>query len=131
MKKTVYFFALCLLFFSCSEKEKPIVMDLSTINFGGTWKLVESYVSPGGETSWEPVEDGLEYTFDGDGSFTATWEVCNSGSYSFQDETLVLNCDSEDGRNESYRLVSYNDKEMILSYAGCIEACKYKYLKIE
>ncbi|MDT0676080.1 lipocalin family protein [Autumnicola musiva] len=122
--------AVFLLIFGCnSEDEEITVLDVSIQNLTGTWKLTEVYVSPGGETEWRPVANGHTYTFSGNGTFSSTGlDSCKEGEYSLNDDTLNLNCGEE---SLVQKIDSISSGVLILKNPRCIEACLYKYKKVD
>ena len=139
MKLLLHLITLLLLFLfsGCnSEDEELIVLDLTTTNLVGTWKLSESYVSPGGETTWQPVEDDRSYTFTKEGTFTSNiYETCTEGEYTVDGDNLTLDYTCEELEEEQRDVVnlavhSLTEDTLILRGIGCIEACLYKYKKI-
>ncbi|MDT0688382.1 lipocalin family protein [Salegentibacter sp. F188] len=139
MKLILQLIALLLLFLfsgcESDDKEQLKVLDLTTTNLVGTWKLSESYVSPGGETSWQAVEDGSSYTFTNEGTFTSDfYENCTEGEYTVDGDNLTLTytCEELEEGHEVWNRVVYSltEKELILRGIGCTEACLYKYKKM-
>ena len=133
MKNLALFIPFLLLIVGCNNPEDSLhVVDLSVQNLAGTWKLTEAYVSPGGETTWQSVEEGMEYDFNTDGSFDASEGNCLSGTYNLdlEAERLTFNCENESESTPfAFRILKLTSSEMEISYVGCIEACIYRYRK--
>lgn len=129
---------LIFLFSGCEsgDEQELKVLDLTTTNLVGTWKLSETYVSPGGETSWRAVEDGRSYTFTKEGIFTSdAYEGCTEGEYAVDGDNLIMEytCEElEEGQREVWTQAvhSLTEDTLVLRGIGCIEACLYKYKKI-
>ncbi len=67
---------------SCSSSDDNLlIVDLSVDSLSGIWKMTHAYVSPGGETTWQTVENGTEYTFSPNGNFSASQDECSTGTY--------------------------------------------------
>ncbi|MUP46153.1 hypothetical protein E0K83_10405 [Gramella sp. BOM4] len=133
MKNLVLIISILFLNQACNRADEPLkIIDLSVQNIAGTWKLTEAYVSPGGETTWQPVEGGIEYVFKTDATFQASGGNCQSGSFDLdlEAERLTLNCANESGNSQqTFRVLKLTAFEMEISYPGCIEACIYRYTK--
>ena len=128
MRFKFFIFLVSVFIVGCTSSEKPIIPVNSSVNkFTGAWQLSETYVSPGGVTSWKNVEDGEKIDFRMDGSFTIqnTSRNCKSGNFSVEDDMLVFKCRNTE--ELKYIIAEFSEKEMILSGVGCIEACLYKY----
>ncbi|MDT0687491.1 lipocalin family protein [Autumnicola psychrophila] len=136
LRLTALAFVLLLSGCESDDEQQLKVLDLTTTNLVGTWKLSETYVSPGGETSWQPVEDGSSYTFTQEGTFTSdNNENCAEGEYTVDDDNLALTytCEElEEGQADVWNLAvhSLTEEVLILRGVGCVEACLYKYKKI-
>lgn len=131
MKKLLFYVSILVLLSGCTGNEEPLrIVDLKFQNIVGTWKLTETYISPGGTTEWRPVEDGVEYTFNADATFLVTEGNCRTGTFSLEEDLLSFNC-SEASQNSpmSFRFNSISSEQMEVSYIGCIEACIYRFQK--
>ncbi|WP_445748358.1 lipocalin family protein [Polaribacter sp.] len=137
MKKLILTLAVILSFNSCSQSENNEKENLSLI---GTWKLIESYSSDGGNTpSWKTVENGYIYTFNSDGSFTSNrFSECTKGNYKITDNKLTLTFDCagfntgiENSPGVFIEELIYDNTNMILkpTYLTCIEGCGFKFQK--
>ncbi|WP_373059057.1 lipocalin family protein [Zunongwangia sp. H14] len=122
--------AFFLMIFGCnSEDEEIIVLDVNVQNISGTWKLTETYLSPGGETEWQAATGDHMLTFSEDGTFNASGlQNCGEGEYSFDDTFLILDCGDQQLR---WRINTLASNTMILGGVGCTEACLYKYKRID
>ena len=119
---------------SCSNEESLVQPDLSLSGIVGKWKLTEAYVSPGGETTWQTVEDGFEYTFGANGSFSSNAQIQCDGNYDLDGENInvIARCEGSEVDN-SYTLIimSQEENELVLTNQGCIEECIYKFKKLK
>jgi len=132
MRKFILLFVAAISLSSCSGSDDSLLtVDLSVDSLSGTWKMTHAYVSPGGETSWQTVENGTEYTFSPNGNFSATQDQCPIGTYNLDlnESTLLFTCSNDTESMRSFRVVSITESEMEISYIGCIEACIYRYRK--
>ncbi|MBT8295325.1 MAG: lipocalin family protein [Gramella sp.] len=117
---------------SCSKNESTLeVLDLSMKSFQGTWKLTDVYISPGGETTWQSIEDGTVYNFNSDGTFQSSENECSDGTFELDldSDKLTLNCENEAAGSNYYYIQELTASEMEISYVGCVEACIYRYRK--
>ena len=132
MRKLILLFVAAISLSSCSSSDDSLlIVDLTVDSLSGTWKMTDAYVSPGGETTWQTVENGTEYTFSPNGNFNATQEECPTGTYNLDlnESTLSFTCSDNTESMRSFRVVSITESEMEISYIGCIEACIYRYRK--
>ncbi|MEP5340080.1 MAG: hypothetical protein ABJL44_11770 [Algibacter sp.] len=141
MKKILIFgitLLLVMLFFSCDTKDKiDIPFDNEVI---GKWKLFESYISSGGPQYLVDVENGEEFVFFQDGSFSSDrFSDCTDGDFLIQSENLILkyDCDgvnigSENSNGEITYNVTFESDFLILIPTSviCIEGCSYRYKRI-
>ncbi|NJB72110.1 hypothetical protein GGR42_002601 [Saonia flava] len=131
-----------LLWVSC-EKENGQVIDneieLSKTNLLGKWKLEATRVSPGYPVDWSMVENGNEFIFLMDGSYTEYDSKkpsgISGGIYSIEDQefygtVLLLKYEYLDQQHENRYTVELSSKKMIMSGVGCIEGCSYSYKRI-
>ncbi len=128
--KLILFLPLFLFFNACSSNDnnpiKPVDLTVNTLN--GVWRLTETYISPGGEASWSPVENGIEYTFDFDGTFKLSEGECDSGNYRIENEFIHFDCSTE-GAQRSFHIQRLTASTMEINYVGCVEACIYRFQK--
>lgn len=132
MRKLILLFVAAISLNSCSSSDDSLlIVDLTVDSLSGTWKMTEAYVSPGGETTWQTVENGTEYTFFPNGNFNATQDECPTGTYSLDlnESKLSFTCTDNTESMRSFRVVSITESEMEISYIGCTEACSYRYRK--
>tara|TARA_R110002049_G_scaffold308623_1_gene513176 strand:- start:549 stop:974 length:426 start_codon:yes stop_codon:yes gene_type:complete len=106
----------------------------------GKWKLVKAYISAGGPQYWVDVEDGGEYVFFSDRTFTSkSFLDCTNGDFEIESNELNLMYDCQEIKNQ------FQDSNGILSYdfsfkenfllltpttLRCIEGCSYKFKRI-
>lgn len=123
---------------SCDKDSKEDSVPLNASKIIGSWQLVEAYVSPGGDTIWQSVEDGDIYKFGIDGIFSQvnTYQDAynRSGSFIYENDMLKLTF-TIDGE-EKWQSFSVNmvENSMTITPTGptiCIEACLYRYEKIK
>ncbi|MFV8226544.1 lipocalin family protein [Christiangramia aquimixticola] len=134
MKQITFILLISLAFSSCSSPEELRTTDLNVPDIIGKWKLVEYYVSPGGETTWQTAEDGYEYTFTAKGDFMSSQEETCPGTYALNGEKIVIKPTCEGGgEKEPYTMIinSINQSDLELRFEGCIEACIYRFKKLE
>ncbi|MGA8854485.1 MAG: lipocalin family protein, partial [Christiangramia sp.] len=130
MRNFILLASVLILASSCSKDEDPIKpVDLSIDTISGVWKLTDTYISPGGETTWQSVENGREYTFHPDGSFELSEGECLSGTYSIREGMIEFQCNTSESVPRSFYISEFTNSTMEISYIGCIEACIYRYQK--
>ena len=130
MRNFILLASVLILASSCSKNEDPIKpVDLSIDTISGVWKLTDTYISPGGETTWQPVENGREYTFFPDGSFELSEGECPSGTYNIGEDMIEFQCNTSESVPRSFYINELTNSTMEISYVGCIEACIYRYQK--
>ena len=60
MRKLILLFVAAISLSSCSSSDDSLlIVDLTVDSLSGTWKMTHAYVSPGGETTWQTVYQGL------------------------------------------------------------------------
>jgi hypothetical protein len=131
---------LCGLFITCSSETDPAI---GTADILGKWKLVAELLDPGdGSGEYKSVVSDRTVEFFANGTYTSSEPLCpdfNSGNsltgtYSYDkssnewgslipDECTFFG----DGRTI---VIKIEAQSLILGYP-CIEACRYKYSKIE
>ncbi|MCM4154473.1 hypothetical protein DHD80_00455 [Gramella sp. AN32] len=128
---------------SCEKDEKAEealqVVDFTSSNLAGSWKLTETSISSGGEANWETISNGASFTFQADGTFTTnSIQDCTGENFLLEDDLLILHYDCELSQNEeitektvAFNMISFYNRQMILSLPGCIEDCLYKYSRID
>lgn len=140
MMITRIFVAISLLFLmQCqnddTEFDNTPVDDTSLV---GEWLLTESYVSPGGATEWQDVDEGYRYIFDEFGNYERTnfdKETLNTGSYEIIAPELYLYFITEGEKDTLGFTADFNSSKTSLtlspSYPGiCIEGCLYRFMKL-
>ncbi len=136
MKGNLFLLVFCMIL-SCQNDSTQRKIPLTANLLHGSWQLVETYISPGGETDWMEVENGDIFNFNGDGSFTRTNTFENksnsAGTYVLEGDILKL-VYIRDGKEEEENFsVQMFENTMTLSPAGprfCIEPCLYRYKRI-
>ena len=138
----IVFIFVVLTFLCCSpSSEAPLVTD-GPIQIEGKFKLTESYLGTGGETDWQVVENGPEFVFAGNGTFTSThYETCSTGTYVIADDVLQLQYNCPDFENNAIDedgfityAIAFGANFFILSPTSgptCIEGCSYRYTLIK
>jgi hypothetical protein len=137
VKKTVLLFCIAGVLFSCNKDENP--KNSSDSELIGEWKLIETYVDPGGGGSFETVDAEKTITFHDDGTITSNGDLCSmsieannptSGTFSVVDSTFTSpDCDTPipdyDFRFEQ------NGNVLIIDYSPypCLCSCRAKYIK--
>ncbi|WP_209404229.1 hypothetical protein [Pseudozobellia sp. WGM2] len=107
----------------------------------GKWKLTEAYISAGGPQYWVDVENGEEFEFFEDGTFSSDrFDTCSEGRFIIQSNELSLkyDCDEIDRKFKNadgfitYTIEFENDYFILTPSSGpiCIEGCSYKYKKL-
>ncbi|GAA4325474.1 hypothetical protein GCM10023115_40430 [Pontixanthobacter gangjinensis] len=132
MKNLILLVSILLCFASCSNDEFELkVSNLTIEKLEGTWKLTETYISPGGETTWRTVEDGMEYVFKNNNTFQASEGECREGNYELdlENDLLIFNCEDSSNSARSYKLIKLTSSELEINYIGCIEACILRFRK--
>ncbi|MDY8135798.1 lipocalin family protein [Aquimarina sp. 2201CG5-10] len=130
MKNYVYLFLLFSLLISCNDDDS-----LDNTSLIGKWNLKEQLVDPGdGSGTFQSVDSDMIIEFFVNGTITSSnGTLCNfthpstdssSGTYSFSDKTILINC----GENEIRIGFEQIGSELILHFL-CIEECSQKYRK--
>lgn len=126
--------------FSCKESENFAKRDFEQ-SLIGRWTLVEASFSIGGPQIIETINDGDEYTFSDDLTFTnSASPECISGTYSVQEDTLsdfILTLKYDCSRIDTpIDRITYgvnfvsSDQFILVPYNPmCIEGCSYTYQK--
>lgn len=106
----------------------------------GKWKLAEASISSGGPQYIVPIDDGEEFTFSNNGTFSLNRHPeCTSGSFSIKSNELILkyNCPGfTTGVENSNGAITYSiileEDYFILAPTSvtCIEGCSYTYKRI-
>ena len=126
---------------ACDDNE---IIDVSQEMILDGWKLTETSFSDGGPNQITiDVEDGFEFVFLEDNSFTSTqYEECSTGEYTFNIEEnklfLNYNCSGfpSGSMNENgeiiYNINFINNNQFSLAQitgAICIEGCSSKFTR--
>ena len=139
LKCSVYLFVIILTLISCGKAESS---DTQREIFG-TWKLSHVLSDIGnGEGKWEKVDDGYEYSFSSDNTFTSNrFKNCSTGNYTLEIDELSLDFDFEStsGENELFakgilvEKITFDSDDLIINptYIFCVEACGWKFKKID
>lgn len=123
---------------SCDESD-TIALD-SENPILGTWKMVEASSSIGGPQIIQQIEDGEEFIFKADGTFSTTrWQECTTGNFLITEDLLTLNygCEgfktgAENDRGALTYLIRFGSDSFILVPTSviCTDGCSYTYKKI-
>lgn len=123
---------------SCDKNSQEDSVPLNVSKILGSWLLSESYISPGGDTTWQSVDDGDIYNFKIDGTFSQVniypGKDSRSGSFTYENDTLklVFNIGGEE-KWQSFR-VEMEEDIMTITPSGptiCFEACLFRYKKLD
>ena len=136
MKKTVFLSILILGLLSCGSDDRT----MGTSGLVGQWKLTEAFISAGGPQYWVDIENGEEFTFFENGTFSSNkFSECTTGIFSTDQNGLSLqyDCDGFDPKSENIDGFITFDLELETNYfivtptSGpiCIEGCSYKYTR--
>lgn len=115
----------------CSDDSDTIDGDVSIM---GKWQMTERYVSPGGETEWKEVKDGEIHYFKTDSTFTSNGMDCPEGDFSVQGDSLLLDFNCNYSAEPQVMRFYFEGGDLILtplSPVFCIEACLYRFEKID
>lgn len=132
---------LLLALIACDDNE---ILDINQEIIFGEWKLTETSFSVGGSDQiTRDVEDGFEFVFLEDNSFTSTqYEECSAGEYTFNLEEnklfLNYNCSSfsSNSMNENGEIIysiNFNNNNQFsiarITGAICAEGCSSKFTR--
>ena len=134
MRNLVFIFILVFSVFSCSSNE------FHNSELIGKWKLTEAFISSGGPQYWVNVEDGEEFEFFENGTFTSNrYSECTSGIFYTELNKLLLKYNCEEFESESENAdgfitfdLEFDSNHFITTPTSgpiCIEGCSYKYQK--
>lgn len=135
-----YFILFLLLGLSSCDKDnsKEDNIPLNASKIVGSWQLVEAYISPGGDATWQTVEDGDIYNFNIDGTFSQTNTFENaydrSGNFTYDKAMLELTFTIDEEEKWQTFNVDMDENTMSITPSGptiCIEACLYRYEKLK
>lgn len=127
MKKWLIFIIVLIFYTACSKSNN------SNISIIGKWEEIQSYLSPGGPTTWQLVSSGIYLEFKQDGSYNIMNKkngATGLGSYTLNDTTIsflpsrVSQTASLPGINAHYTIKN-NILEMW--FDGCVEGCGSRY----
>jgi hypothetical protein len=139
IKKFGALFLFTIILFGCADTENNLTLNSENAILGN-WKLDKAYISAGGPQYLVTIQNGEEFKFSDDGTFTSTeYPACSIGNFSTESKELILKygCDTfttgienADG-NITYQ-VTFESEHMILTPTSviCIEGCSYIYKKI-
>lgn len=108
----------------------------------GTWKLTEVLIDSGnGNGTWQEVENGYEYMFNFDNTFSSSrFPECTLGTYELRASELTLDfdCDSLIIANKTIDAllvenITFESNDLIINptYINCVEDCGWKFSKSE
>lgn len=140
MKTFIYLFISSFILWNCASEKPDAFENFDGSHLVGKWKLEETFISNGGEGQWVTVNDGEEYVFLNNGTFTSNkYSECFSGQYFIEGNSLLLqyNCNDfeTDAENEAGFItfnLKLNDNYFIATPTSgfiCVETCKSKYIK--
>lgn len=139
--KYKYFLITALVFFiACDKTDESIIANETLI--AGKWEQTEAYISAGGPQYWIDVENGDEFNFFENGTFSSNkFTECTDGYFSIIENELLLEYDcsefSTEFENEqgfiTYALEFYSDYFIVTPTSGpiCTEGCSFKYQKTQ
>jgi hypothetical protein len=139
IKKFKILFVVTIIFFGCAGNEDSLTVN-SNNSILGSWKLIEASISSGGPQSTVTIENGEEFKFSDNGSFTSTkYPACSIGSFSTEAKELILKygCSTfttgiENAEGNITYQVTFKSDYITLTPTSviCIEGCSYTYKKI-
>ncbi|SFW54025.1 hypothetical protein SAMN02927921_02192 [Sinomicrobium oceani] len=101
----------------------------------GRWKMTRQYISPGDDTiRWTSVKDGDIYEFRADSTFVSNGTDCQEGRYAVQGDSLRLDFQCDFDTEPHLMRFYFEGSDLVLSPLSptmCIEACLYRYEKID
>lgn len=134
MLKKILSLAIIMSMISCSKSDKEeVTAEPDSTNIVGKWSLVETYFDPGdGSGSFSPVNSSKTFEFFSAGNVVSNGEICslstdsqNATTTTFSPSNGTIYCPNN--FTMSYELS--NGK--LLVYFPCIEACTFKFEKVE
>jgi hypothetical protein len=138
IKKFGVLFLFTIILFGCADTDNNLTLNSESLL--GNWKLVETSISSGGPQYTVAIENGEEFKFSDNGTFTSTkYSACSTGSFSTASKELILkygcstfttNIENAEG-NITYQ-VTFKSDYMTLTPTSvfCSEGCNYIYKKI-
>lgn len=122
---------------ACENSSNQALVPLSSTSLVGKWQLSETYISPGGPTEWQGVENGNIYEFSSKGEYallnTAEEAYVQFGIYRLKDSILELEYTSD----QATKIVGFNLQmtkttfTLSPSYPTiCFEACLSRFKRI-
>lgn len=136
MLKNVSLILSIFFFISCSDANRSVnpqaQINKESNELRGEWHLIERLLDPGdGSGTFQAVNEDKSISFFQDLRFESSQKLCHmitgshdngSGSYSISERTIYPeNCDFET------KIVFEIDKDHLIIYYPCIEACAEKY----
>lgn len=133
MKNLALLLLFVLLIAGCNLSDEVLFQE-NPDGLAGQWVLVETSYSSGAELQYQEVNNGGQYTFLPDGTFTSIQlDGCGRGEYELKDDKLMLtyDCDPKDLPNPFVYSFTFKDDYFILSPLSivCIEGCPSKFKK--
>ncbi|MEC5395120.1 lipocalin family protein [Riemerella anatipestifer] len=99
----------------------------------GTWKLTEAKISNGGSSTWTTISNGYTIKIKSDNTYETTQiPDCNTGTYSIDNNNVIkfVNSCGNTTIPSSYKIVSIENRTLILNGTFCTEDCNEKFQKI-
>lgn len=130
MKNMFLILSIFFLITGCSEGEA----EQQENSIYGTWKLIETYGSDGGNNpQWTSIVDGYTYTFNDDGTIISDRFTCNGGYTLISSNQVTINFNCVDSQFNLMYTYSFENQNLILTpdLSNCDEGCGEKYEKIE
>ncbi|RNL75563.1 hypothetical protein ED312_21340 [Sinomicrobium pectinilyticum] len=101
----------------------------------GKWQMTRKYVSTGGNNvRWDTVKDGEIYQFKTDSTFTSNATDCQEGKFSVKGDSLRLDFNCNYDVEPQIMRFYFEGGDLVLSPLSptfCIEACLYRYERID
>jgi hypothetical protein len=98
----------------------------------GKWQLVEQKIGIGPPGEWKDVDNGEQFEFFSDLTFSSTTPTCASGTFILEDNILKFYCGGEKSLRD-FTIVKFTGSSMTLTPASviCTEGCLFRYEKIQ
>ncbi|MDB9873773.1 hypothetical protein OAC97_00750 [Flavobacteriaceae bacterium] len=141
MKTIIFILTIVFVATGCNKSEN-VEQSSSNNKLIGQWQLIEIYEGNGGSVNqWNSVENGYNYEFNSNGSFSSDRFVERSvGNYILTDNTITLDFSCEEFNTGTeipsgifIENFSFDNNNLVLvpSYLNCDEGCGFKFSKIK